>query len=177
MNTLLSSNKKRSKSMMDIVMKVIFVGGALGLGLMLLIVGVREFILQRQSLTGVVPIEAVIVSANVVKSVSADTDPRLMRSTSTTSFSPEVKFRYTVDGKGYESDMLRPTVIGRGFASDEAAREEIAAFIPGSVVQAYVNPELPSRGFLIAERSSAPVVFMIVGTLLMPIAGVLFKFL
>ncbi len=177
MNAPLPTLRKRSKSMMDIVMKVIFVGGALGLGLMLLIVGVREFILQRQTLSGVVPIEAVIVSAEVIKSVSADSDPRLMRSTSTTSFSPEVKFRYTIDGKGYESDMLRPTVIVRGYASDDAAREEIAAFVPGSVVQAFVNPELPSRGFLIAERSSAPVVFMIVGAVLMPIAGVLFKFL
>lgn len=163
--------------MLDVVMKLIFVGGALGLGLMLLVVGVREFVMQKRTLEGVVPVDAVIMSAGVVKSVSHDTDPRPLKSTSTTSYSPEVKFRYSVDGQGYESDMLRPTVIGRGYASQSDAQEEIAAFVPGAVVTAFVNPEFPKRGFLIAERSSGPVVFMVVGTVLLPIAGLLFKFL
>lgn len=165
------------ETMMDIVMKIIFVGGALGLGLMLLTVGVRECVLQKRTLEGVVPVDAVIVSAQVIKSVSHDTDPRPLKSTSTTSYSPEVKFRYTVYGHGYESDMLRPTVIVRGYASHEDAHREIAAFIPGSVVRAFVNPDLPARGFLIAERSSGPIVFIIVGVVMLPIAGVLLKFL
>lgn len=163
--------------MLDTVMKIIFVGGALGLGLMLLTVGVREFLLQRRTLDGVTQIDAVIVSAQVTKSVSADTDPRLMRSTSTTSFSPEVRFRYTISGSTYESDMLRPTVIGRGYASQSAAQEEIQPFVPGAVVTAFVHPEHPTRGFLIAERSAAPAVFIAVGTVLLPVAGLLCKFM
>lgn len=163
--------------MMDIVMKVIFVGGALGLGLMLLIVGVREFLLQKRTLQSVTTVEALIVAAEVKTSVSPDNDPRPLRSTSTTSYSPEVTFRYSVAGHSYESQMLRPTVIVRGYTSHEDAQQEIAAFVPGSIVQAFVNPELPSRGFLIAERSSAPVIFIVVGTLLIPIAALLFKFI
>jgi hypothetical protein len=168
---------KGAKTMTDVIMKIIFVGAALGLGIMLLSVGIRELVLQKRTLDGVMPVDAVIVSAEVVKSTSPDMDRRLLRNDSTTSYSPEVRFRYTLADMTYESEMLRPTIIVRGYASESAAKEEIQTFSPGAVVTAFVNPEYPSRGFLIAERSAAPAVFITVGIILLPIAGVLFRYL
>lgn len=141
-----------------------------GFGVFMFVVGVREFVQQRRLLDAARPVEAVILRSEVRSSRSSDTDSRTLRDNSTTSHTADVLFRYEIDGRAYESDLLRPSVIVRGFASSEGAAEEVRPFPVGATVKAFVDPSRPDKAFLIAERSAGPLVFMIIGLLLPPIA-------
>lgn len=140
-----------------------------GLSVMLLYMGVTQFFLQRQIISRATPIEATIVKSEVFASISHDTDRRLNRNTSTTTYRPDVLFTYKVNGIEYQSDMIYPTVIVTTSPSREAAAEEIAPFPVGKTVQAFVDLQHPDKAFLVAEKTSGPVVFMIVGVLLIPV--------
>jgi hypothetical protein len=143
-----------------------------GFALMFLVVGVTQFFRQRRNLQHAERVDAVIVHSTVRSSTSADPDSRLLRSTSTTSHVPDVRFRYRVRGEEYESEQLYPTIIGRGYASAESAAAVLRAFPVSAVVRAYVDPAHPERAFLIAERSNGPIVFMALGVLLPPLGWI-----
>lgn len=136
----------------------------------MLYVGASQHFAQRRLLERAVPVSAKVTVSEVRGSTSHDTDRRLNRSTSTTSYTPEVRFRYSVGGTEHESDLLRPSIIVRGYASQSAAREELLTFPVGAQVTAYVDPDLPDRAFLIREPSNGPLVFLIVGALIPVIA-------
>ncbi len=159
--------------MADYIMLGIFTLLFGGLGIMLLVVGTREFFIQRHVLATAVPVEAIILSAGVKTSTSSDTDTRLLRDNSTTTHHPEVRFAYTFRGVRYESDMLYPSVIVRSFASRESAAEEIREYVPGSTVKAYADASLPQRGFLRLEWSSNPTWFIIAGVLTLGLYGII----
>lgn len=167
----------RPRKAMDVVMIILFVLLLGGLGVMLIVVGAREYVLQNRVLTDVVAVEAVIVSAEVKTATSYDSDHRLLRDNSTATHTPEVRFEYIVNGKRYQSDMLYPTVIVTGHASKESAAEEIRAFAAGARVPAYVNPQLPERAFLRLECTNNPVWFMVAGVLTLGLLAVLIRFM
>lgn len=146
-------------------------------GLMMLYVGLTQFVQQRRSMANAVPVDATIARSAVVSSESPDTDRRLNRSTSTTSHRADVQFTYSVAGQRYESDRLHPTIIARGYASAESAREELAPFPVGARVRAWVDPSHPGQAFLLAEKSAAPLVFIVIGLVLPPLAWVVGKYL
>jgi hypothetical protein len=141
-----------------------------GFGVVMLWVGVTQYIQQRRLLTSSRDVEAEIIESRVEKCRSSDTDNRPLRDNSTISYRPLVRFRYRVGDRPYVSDMLRPTIIIRSFASHESAAEEIAAYPEGAIVTARVCDAAPEKAFLVAEASVGPMVFMIVGLLLPPIA-------
>ena len=141
-----------------------------GFAAMFLVVGVREFVQQRRNLAHAEPVDAVILESRVHVSTTRDTDYSISRSTSTTSYRPDVRFAYTVRGESYESDRLQATVIVRAYASWQAADDELAPFPVGARVSAWVNPAYPDQGFLVAERSVAPAIFVVLGVL-MPFIG------
>lgn len=141
-----------------------------GFGLVMLYVGLTELVAQRRALASAVPVRAEIVWSGVKESTSSNTDRRLLRSNSTTSYTPEVKFKYELAGVPYVSDLLRPTVIVQGHASREIAAEEVAAFPIGAGVSAWVDPATPDRAFLVKEASAGPMVFTLLG-LLLPVVG------
>src|SRR5262245_51478147 len=120
-----------------------------GFGLVLLYVGVTQFFLQRRLLANAVTIEVQIIKSEVFKSVSADTDTRLGRDNSTTSYRPDVRFRYSYLGSDYESDLLRPNIIVHDYASKESAASELEPFPVGARVRAYVDAKHPDKAFLI----------------------------
>ncbi len=148
-----------------------------GLGIMLIVVGSREFFSQRRIMATAVPVEATILSTRVVSSRSMDTDTRTLRDNSTTSHTPEVRFAYTFQGARYESEMLYPRIIHRGYASAESAAAEIAAYQAGAVTKAYVDASAPERGFLRMEQSSGPVWFMVAGVLVLGGLALLWRFM
>ena len=158
-------------------MRWIFVAMFGGLGVMLLYVGVTQFFLQKRIAANARPIDAEITRSDITKSVSADADRSPQRSTSTTTYSPNVRFRYFVDGVPYESEMLRPNIIGRGFASHEEAAKEIEPFPLGAKVTAFVDDKHPESAFLIMEKSAGPIVFMLVGPLALAAALLSWRFL
>jgi hypothetical protein len=141
-----------------------------GFGVMMLYVGVTQWRQQKHNLANAVRVDAVITHSAVFTSTSADTDSRLGRSTSTTTHRPDIKFRYRVLGTEYESENLYPTDIVRGYAGADAAAAELAPFPVGTAVRAYVDREQPAKAFLIASRSKGPIVFIMIGLLLPPLA-------
>ena len=147
-----------------------------GLALMFLYVGVTQFAQQRQNLANAEPVDAVITYSQVFSSTTRDTDPSISRSNNTTTHRPDVKFRYAVSGQEYESDRLWPSIIGRGYASAAAAAAELAPFPVNARVRALVDREHPDRAFLIADRGNGPIVFIVLGLLLPPLAWVVGKY-
>ncbi len=141
-----------------------------GLGAMLLWVGLREWRLQNRLLAGARPVQATIVHAAVRSRASADTDPSMTRNTSTTTHTPELRFRVRVGGREFEGTRLAPCAIERGYASREAAQRAIEGLVPGAVVPAFVDPRHPDLAFLRAERSAGPQVFVAVGLAVPPLA-------
>ena len=157
--------RRRKRTTMDLIMRAIFGVMFGGLGLMLITVGTRELLLQKRLLAAAVEVEATILDAQVTTSTSADTDQRMLRSNSTTSYTPTVRFAYTLNNTRYESELIHPTVIQRGYASRDAAQAELREFVPGSVVRAFADASMPERGFLRLESSSNPAWFIASGVL------------
>lgn len=147
-----------------------------GFGIVMLYVGVTQLIQQRRNLTHAERVDAVIVHSEVFTSTSADTDSRLLRSNSTTTHRPDVKFRYEVDGQQYESDLMYPTIIVTSYASRETAAEALVPFPVNARVRAYVNPAHPTQAFLIADAGKGPIVFIILGLVLPPLAWFVGKY-
>ncbi|MGH7132613.1 MAG: DUF3592 domain-containing protein [Phycisphaerales bacterium] len=141
-----------------------------GFGIVLAYVGVTQSILQRRMLAAAQPIVATIVHSEVFKSTSSDTDTRLGRDNSTSSYRPDVRFRYSLAEVEYESDLLYPTIIVRGYASAEDAAAELTPYPVGASVMAHVDPANPGKAFLIAERTSLPTAFIWVGLGIVPLA-------
>lgn len=158
-------------------MLVLFVLVFGGLGIILITVGTREFFIQKRALASAVAVDAEILSATVRKSTSADTDTRLLRDNSTTSYMPEVRFAYTLNGVRYESDLLYPTVIVKGFASRESAQEEIRDYEKGVRVKAYADVSAPERGFLRLEGSTNPAWFIVGGVLTLAFLALISRYL
>ncbi len=141
-----------------------------GFSVMFLYVGVTQFFQQRRNLEHAEQVDATIIESKVFVSTTRDTDQRVGFSNSTTSYRPDVRFQYRVGGEQYESDRLYPTVIVQGYASHESAAAELAPFPLNATVRAWVDREHPERAFLINEKSSAPLAFVILGCVL-PLVG------
>ena len=141
-----------------------------GFGLVMLYVGVTQYFMQRRLMANSQRVDVRITHSEVFTSTSADTDPRMLRSTSTTTHRPDVKFRYSVAGTEYESDLMYPNIIVTAYPSREAAAEALKPFPLNATVSAYVDPSLPGKAYLIQAAGKGPIVFMIIGLILPPIA-------
>ncbi len=141
-----------------------------GFSVMFLYVGITQLLQQRRNLENAERIDAIVIASSVSVSKTADTDGRVGFSNSTTSHSPDVRFRYVVDGETYESTRLYPSVIERSYASASAAADVLASFPLNAKVRAWVDRAHPERAFLIAEKSSGPLVFVILGFVMIPVA-------
>jgi hypothetical protein len=139
-----------------------------GFGLVMLYVGVTQHLEQKRLLANARPVEVEITRSEVKASTSKGTEGSPGRGT--TSYAPEVEFRYRVGGVEYTSDRIYPTIISRGYASHDGAAELIRPFRAGTRVKAFVDQTRPEKAFLIAEAGAGPMVFMIVGVLLPPVA-------
>jgi hypothetical protein len=158
-------------------MRWVFVMMFAGLGAMMLYVGVTQYALQQRIAEYARPIEVEIIHSAVTRSVSGDTDPSLSRNTSTTTYAPEVRFHYVIDGRDYESAMMRPNIIETTYGSHEDAAAELADYPLGARVQAWVDDAHPENAFLILEKGIGPIVFMIVGLVALSVAFLAFRFI
>ncbi len=159
------------------MIKLLIFSAFLAFGVMMLYVGITQFFLQRELTSNPRRVTATIVRSEVIRSESSDTDNRPLRSNSTTSYTPEVRFAYTIDGKPYESDLLRPTIIVQGSASRESAEETLKPFPVGATVEAYYGVNRPAQAYLVLETSAGPVVFIVVGLVVPVIAGLVVRYL
>ena len=147
-----------------------------GFAAMFLYVGAMQFWQQRRNLARAEPVDALIVHSAVKVSKTRDTDQRVGFSNSTTSYLPEVRFKYAVAGAEYTSERLYPSIIERGYGSESEAAEVLAPFPLQAKVRAHVNTAHPDQAFLIAERSNGPIVFLILGMLLPPLGWFVGKY-
>src|SRR5215212_2320569 len=147
-----------------------------GFAAMFLYVGAMQFWQQRRNLAHAKPIDAVIVHSAVKVSKTRDTDERVGFSNSTTTYLPEVRFRYAVAGTEYESERLHPSIIEQSYGSELAAAEVLAPFPLEARVRAHVNTAHPDQAFLIAEKGNGPLVFLILGVLLPPLGWLVGKY-
>jgi len=144
-----------------------------GLGLMMLYVGVTQLIQQRRLRGRALPVDAVVTHSAVFSSTSSNTDTRVLRSNSTTTHRPDVRFRYRVNGSEYESDLLYPTSIVVTHASRDAAAGALKPYPLDAKIRALVNPALPDKAFLIATAGAGPIVFLIIGVVLPPLVWII----
>ena len=158
-------------------MRGVFVLMFAGLGAMMLYVGVTQYFLQQRIAAHARPIEVEIIHSEVTRSVSSDTDPSLSRNTSTTTYTPEVRFRYLMEGRAYESAMMRPNIIETTYGSHEDAAAELADYPIGARVPAWVDDAHPENAFLILEKGVGPIVFTIVGLIALGVAHLAFRFI
>jgi hypothetical protein len=100
------------------------------------------------------------------ESVSArvlSTDIKAVRGDKGTSYTPVVRYLYSVNGAQYESKQVLPLTISASYAWATRLRDR---FRPGQVVTAYVNPSHPASAFLVRNVSLLPLVFVAIPLLM-----------
>ncbi len=110
------------------------------------------------------PVEAYVVASRVARSSSGSGASR------TTSYRPEITYRYTVDGREYTSRTYQFMGVGQG--SQAAATGIVSRYPVGGKVTAYYDPRRPSVAILdptpvdvTAIYIGAAVVWVVVGGL------------
>jgi hypothetical protein len=98
------------------------------------------------------PVEAVVVSSGVEEQVNDEGG---------TMYRPSVVYRYDVGGRSYTSSEIFPLTA---WASErrETAERFVRPFAVEQSVEAYYNPEEPSRAFLLKRYSFLPYLFILV---------------
>lgn len=92
------------------------------------------------------------VSARVLR-----TDIKAVRGDKGTSYTPVVRYLYSVNGTQYESSQVLPLTISASYGWATRMRDR---FHPGEIVTAYVNPSRPASAFLVRQVSLLPLAFV-----------------
>jgi hypothetical protein len=136
-----------------------------GFAIVMFVVGLRQFIQQRRLLANPQRVEVAIIESRVQEFINtSNSDSR----NEVTSYRPIVRFQYRIDHKTYESDLIQPSEVESDLGTMSAAREVIAPYPVGAIVDAYYAAALPGKAYLSPKSSTAPIVFM---ALLPVIAG------
>lgn len=98
------------------------------------------------------------VSARILK-----TDIKAVRGDKGTSYTPVVRYRYSVNGAQYQSTQVLPLTISASYAWASKLRDRFQA---GQVVTAYVNPSRPASAFLVRQVSLLPLLFVAIPLLM-----------
>lgn len=133
------------------------------LAVMLLVVGVRETARQAWLIRTASPVDAIIIDSRVEASTSWDSDRRINRDNSTTTYEPIVRFRFTLDGVEHEGSRLRPTAIVQTFPSRDAAAAILTPYSIGASVEAWTTASHPEWAFLERIASLGPLIFTTIG--------------
>ncbi len=110
------------------------------------------------------PVTAEVVSARV-RSTSAGTG-----SSRTTSYIPEIEYRYTVEGRQYTSDKFR--FMGAGHGSYGSAAAVANAYPVGKAIPAYYDPDDPAVAVLDRSPIGTTMLYGVTGGVWATILGV-----
>ena len=87
------------------------------------------------------------------------------RSTEGSTFYPDIRFRYTVDGQTHDTGEYRIQVIS---SSGQSGKQEIVRRYPvGSKVQAWYDPDKPEVAVIDNSFSFFPVIFLAIGVIVL----------
>lgn len=115
--------------------------------------------------------ESINNAVNITATVT-DTDVRIDSSRrGGIDYQAEITFNYSYEGNNYSSDFIYPLDDDREFNQESEAENFIGNYPVGERVEASVNPEKPGEAFLMAERSDQPLLFMIIGGLMVVMGG------
>ena len=87
---------------------------------------------------------ATVLSASIDEHTSTTRDSNGHRDTRTT-YTPEVRYEYTIDGTTYQGDRIK---VGGYFGSQDRALDIVARFPAGAEVTAFYDPKSPSDAVL-----------------------------
>jgi len=132
-----------------------------GMGLVFLVVGLKQWRLQHRLMRHASP-----VPARVVELEPLPPDPDEPRSGPRRRFA----FRYRIGGRSYDSDMIHPNAIVEGDGGQDGRAGTLAGHAVGASVMVYVDPTHPDKGFLTPRAGAGPAVFVALGLLLPPVA-------
>jgi len=105
---------------------------------------------QHTKLTSYEPVEAVVLSREITSSTDSDGG---------TTYKPIIRYRYTVDGRAYESDQVMPIALST--SSRSWAQSYLDRYPVQEKTTAYVDPGDLAEAFLVREASFFPYVFML----------------
>jgi len=81
-------------------------------------------------------------------------------------YQAEISFEYSFQGENFSSNFIHPLDTDKEFNSETEAEKFLEDYQEGETVDAFVDPDNPDEAFLKAERSSEPLLMMIIGALL-----------
>lgn len=122
------------------------------IGLVIVGVGGYVYVDEGAALDSGVEVDATVVGSDVEQRIRYDADGDRR-----TVYYPRVTYEYSVDGETYRSSNLRAG-LGRESMLESNARRTVERYPVGAQVTAYYDPENPSRAFLVAGRSSVPLI-------------------
>lgn len=109
-------------------------------------IGGYLYVDEQRAIDNSEPIEGVVVDSSVYVDRATSSDD-------SDSYFPEIRYRYSYDGREYTNDNVFP---GTGSRSTSRARANslVDEYRPGATVTVYVEPDTPERSFLIKERAT-----------------------
>ena len=131
-----------------------FTGVFLVIGIVLIVISVKDK--KKAEASGAWPsTTGTVVESTIKEHSSYDTDDHTQRTT----FSPYVKYTYTVMGTAYESHKMSFGAARSG--SYKFAQELITAYPAGSSVPVYYDPNNPADAVLMRKSGSSKVMLIL----------------
>lgn len=131
-----------------------FVGVFLIVGIILIVKSIKDK--KKAEASGAWPsTTGTVVESTIKEHSSYDTDDHTQRTT----FSPYVKYTYTVMGTAYESHKLAFGAAQSG--SYKFAQDLIAAYPAGATVAVYYDPNNPAEAVLMRKSGSSKVMLIL----------------
>jgi hypothetical protein len=111
-------------------------------GLGMVAFGGQTLVAQQQAISTYEPVEATVLSSEV----------SVHRNAQGTMYSAAITYRYSVDGRTYESSDVRPGP-GGWRKGEEWARRVVRTHPEGATATAYYDPDDPGESYLVEDRS------------------------
>lgn len=134
-------------------------GGALlyvVIGIAIISYGGYDYVQQGEAVRNSVEVDARVTEVSIETSSGTSSNPG-------TNYDPTVAFEYTYNGTEYTGTQLYPATIEQNYDTRSAAESAVEGYEPGVETTAYVSPEQPGDAFLENQRSTAPVVAVVLG--------------
>ncbi len=146
--------------------------GLLGFGLFLTVFGVI-FIKDGYAVRGWDEVRGEVIDVRI-KIDNSLQDSHFGREKSLRYY-PEIKYRWNLGDKDYESKRYRLGTTFEKFKTREAAREAAILFVIDKAVAVYVDPSDPSSAVL-DRRANATFIPLVIGLLFMTTGGLIYRF-
>lgn len=117
------------------------------------------------------------VSAKITRSFVSSRDFKNEDDSKAAMYRLNVEFVYTIDGRTFKSDLLKPTTIEQTYGSRDLAERQLEPFPPGATVDAYYVPDHPGSAYLVPEPPAVSKAFLIAGALLPVVTFVICRYL